>query len=504
YIIGGEDVISKNIEEILNKDDIHQKRIAGKDRFETNAKVIENFYKENTINKLFYCKGKSIDKKDEIIDGMLVASLAGKEKAPIILLGEKLDKAQKSALDKKNIKSLIQVGYGVSEEAKKELYKIKENYTPPSLDDSSISNPIQKPNNPVRPPLDYEIPSVTEVIPPGNIEDTSKPTDTPPDEESSNSPGDTEDTSQPEETPPTENEILKYIDYTISENKKNISINFNKEIYTSKENIEELKESIKIIYKNNINNNQEKEYKSTESNQDNQEKYLKLNKYDNVRIDKNSLIIELEDGLIGNSSSIVVNDDIIKDKEGNYAKQVRTDEIDGIDKNIAFVENENEFLTYIDCKDIDIIKLENNIFSDKVNTFIRIKDNIIIDGSNGESNFKIINSAPSLKRILISGNNVKLKNLDLEGLYIEMMGKENIYFKNMKIDLQDKKIPSFTIFTPGIIIDFSQVEAKDLILISEGCGIELKSTNYSNKRSTLIIDGYVYNEKVDEYGNYKP
>ena len=143
YIIGGEDVINKTIEKELNIDNINIERIYGKDMYETNAKIIENFYKQVKINKVFYCKGKNLNKENEIIDGMLVSPLASKEKSPIILLGENLTKEQKYVIKKKNIKSLIQVGHGVSEEAKSELYKLKESYTSPSLDDSLTLNPSQ-------------------------------------------------------------------------------------------------------------------------------------------------------------------------------------------------------------------------------------------------------------------------------------------------------------------------------------------------------------------------
>ena len=322
YIIGGEDVIHETIENGLKNNNINTKRIYGKDRYETNAKVIENFYKESTINKIFYCKGKDLNKKDEIIDGMLVASLASKEKAPIILLGENLSKEQKDIIKKKDIKNLIQVGYGVNEEAKKELYNIKENYTPPNLDDSSP----EKPSHPVIPPKDDVNSNLPQVKPPSDEEKPTYPEVIPPE--------DIEKPSNPEEIPPIEN--LKYVNYTIDEDKKKIIINFNKDIYTSKENIKELKDSIRIIIdKNNIKNNQ-----------DSEEKYIKLNKYDNVKIEGQSLIIELDDEFIGNNSSIVISKDTIKDFDNNYLEELRIEDIKGINKNIAFVKTEEELNKY--------------------------------------------------------------------------------------------------------------------------------------------------------------
>ena len=518
YIIGGEDVINKAIEKELNIDNINIERIYGKDRYETNAKIIENFYKQVKINKVFYCKGKNLNKENEIIDGMLVSPLASKEKSPIILLGENLTKEQKYVIKKKNIKSLIQVGHGVSEESKKELYKLKESYTSPSLDDSLTLNPSQ-PEEP--PSLEQEDSSDPKEEPPIlEPEQPNKPEEEPPilEQEKPSEPEeepsipelppttDSEESNQPEEIPPIENEKedLKYVDYTIDDKKKIISINFNKEIYTSKENIKELKESIRIIIdKNNIYNNKIEKNKDTENNIDYEEKYIKLNKYDNVKLDGKSLIIELDDEFIGNNSSIVISKDTIKDDNNSYLEELRVENIQGLNKNIAFVKTEDELNKYINDKEVNIIKLENDIVKSKnINTPIKLKDNITIDGSNGEANFKIYHSKSSLQQILMSSNNITLKNLDLEGIYIHIINRQNIILKNMKIDLDNKKMPSSTMFTPCIIVDYSEVDAKDIILINNESAIEVKSTSATGKRATLIIDGYVYNEKTDEENKY--
>ena len=497
YIIGGEDVIHETIENGLKNNNINTKRIYGKDRYETNAKVIENFYKESTINKIFYCKGKDLNKKDEIVDGMLAAPLASKEKAPIILLGENLSKEQKDIIKTKDIKNLIQVGYGISEEAKEELYKIKESYNPPNLDNLP-SRPItpEKPSDPIIPPSD-EGSNVPQEILPSDEDNSNLPEVTPPkDDEDSNvspviPPLDEENSIQPEEIPQIEN--LKYVNYIIDDDKKNIIINFNKDIYTSKVNVKELKDSIMIIIdKNNIKNNQ-----------DSEEKYIKLNKYDNVKIEGQSLIIELDDELIGNNSSIVISKDTIKDYDNNYLEELRIENIKGINKNIVFVKTEEEFDAYRNDKEVDIIKLENDIEISK-DILIRLKNNITIDGSNGEDNFRIYNLKNSLQQILMSSNNITLKNLDLENIYVEIINRQNIILKNMKIDLNNKKISSSTIFTLCVIVNYSEVELKDLILTNNENAIKVNSTSPTGKRATLTIDGYVYNEKTDEEGNYKP
>lgn len=305
---------------------------------------------------------------------------------------------------------------------------------------------------------------------------------------------------------------MKYVDYTIDDNKKIISINFNKEIYTSKESIKELKESIRIIIdKNNIYNNKIEKNKNTENNINYEEKYIKLNKYDNVKLDGKSLIIELDDELIGNNSSIVITTDTIRDDDNDYLGELKIENIQGINKNIAFVKTEEELNKYMNKEDIDIVKLEKDIEILKDLDYT-IKNKVIIDGSNGDTNFKISKIGSILKEILVIENEVELKHLDLEGVYISIANKENIALKDMKIDLKNKKVinkneNNTRIDKSGIEIEKSIVECKDLILLSNKYGIEVIERNLvdsSIKRSTIIIDGYVYNEKTDENRKYKP
>src|SRR5699024_56943 len=145
-------------------------------------------------------------------------------------------------------------------------------------------------------------------------------------------------------------------------------------------------------------------------------------------------------------------------------------------------------------KEVDIIKLEKDIvILENLNT--TRKDKAIIDGSNGDENFKISNPTNILKEILVIGNEITLKNLDLEGVYIKIANKEHITLKNMKIDLKDKTLikPNENdrrIDKSGIEIDRSIVSCKYLTILSNKSGIEvLVSTlsDISSKRSTLTI-----------------
>nr|WP_286184180.1 cell wall-binding repeat-containing protein [Clostridium sp. CCUG 7971] len=165
YIIGGKDCISANIEKSLE----NAKRIYGENRYETNSNILNEFYKNSEVSKVYYCKGNT----DEIVDGVLVSPLASKKNTPIVLLGESLSKSQKEAISKFKIKQIIQVGNGISEISKNNLYEIVKGNN--NSQDTLPSKPTT-PNKPVLPdkptepefpdkPIDPEIPEDEPTLP---------------------------------------------------------------------------------------------------------------------------------------------------------------------------------------------------------------------------------------------------------------------------------------------------------------------------------------------------
>ena len=84
YVIGGKNSISKDVENKLP----NAKRIAGIDRNETNAKVIETFYTEKEIKNAYVAKD-GMGKEDYIIDALSVGVLAAKNDSPVIIVGNK-------------------------------------------------------------------------------------------------------------------------------------------------------------------------------------------------------------------------------------------------------------------------------------------------------------------------------------------------------------------------------------------------------------------------------
>lgn len=172
YIIGGENSLSDNITKYI-KD---YKRIYGKDRYDTNIKVIEEFTDNNDINRLYYCKGNE-SKDEDLIDGLLISPKAANNNAITLLLGDEIKENQKSILKKFRLTDIIQVGRKISENLKNEIESLKvienktdildNNYKPQKPNKPEIEDETQKeespeefpikPDNPIEPPIE-EVP----------------------------------------------------------------------------------------------------------------------------------------------------------------------------------------------------------------------------------------------------------------------------------------------------------------------------------------------------------
>lgn len=112
YVIGGENVISIDVENKLP----NAKRIAGIDRNETNAKVIETFYTEKEIKNAYVAKD-GMGKEDYLIDALSVGVLAAKNDSPVIIVGNKLNQMQKDVTNTKSFDTVTQVGGSGNETA---------------------------------------------------------------------------------------------------------------------------------------------------------------------------------------------------------------------------------------------------------------------------------------------------------------------------------------------------------------------------------------------------
>ena len=124
-IVGGESVVSAEeyakLDE-LTADNNAVKRVSGKNRFETNAAVIKEFYKvspgiENSNGVVLVKDG--VATKNELIDALSAANYAAEMNAPIVLASTSLKDVQKNALlnidadnDIKDNGTIAQIGIG--------------------------------------------------------------------------------------------------------------------------------------------------------------------------------------------------------------------------------------------------------------------------------------------------------------------------------------------------------------------------------------------------------
>ena len=120
YIIGGTASLSNNLESKLK----NPTRLSGSSRDETNSKIIDNFYKKDTLKNAFVVKN-GIKNQNDLIDGLAVGPLGAKTGSPVILVGDKLADSQKEVLKNKTLEKVTQVGGGANKNAFKELVKLK-------------------------------------------------------------------------------------------------------------------------------------------------------------------------------------------------------------------------------------------------------------------------------------------------------------------------------------------------------------------------------------------
>ncbi|MEW8992888.1 cell wall-binding repeat-containing protein [Clostridium sp.] len=113
YIIGGTTVISDNVLNKVNEitsANITNNRLGGRDRYATNAMVIERFY-GNTINKTYIAKGL------ELIDALAAGPVAAINGSPVVLASDDLTTEQTSVLSKKYGDIIVRTGGGIPDKA---------------------------------------------------------------------------------------------------------------------------------------------------------------------------------------------------------------------------------------------------------------------------------------------------------------------------------------------------------------------------------------------------
>lgn len=111
YFVGGVEKISnKAIEQVgkITNKDVSKNRVAGQNRQETNAKVIDKFYSQSKLD------GVVVANQDKLIDALAVGPLAAKNNSPVVLATNTLDKSQEISLKNKNSSKLFEIGGGIA------------------------------------------------------------------------------------------------------------------------------------------------------------------------------------------------------------------------------------------------------------------------------------------------------------------------------------------------------------------------------------------------------
>ncbi|MGL6104549.1 cell wall-binding repeat-containing protein [Romboutsia sp.] len=109
-LIGGETSLTANVEKQLHAKGIDTTRLAGKNRQETNAVVIDSLYDETAADAKVY-----IAKSDVLVDALAAGPLAGENGAPIILATNVLDAKQVEVLESfEDVAEVNQVGKGIA------------------------------------------------------------------------------------------------------------------------------------------------------------------------------------------------------------------------------------------------------------------------------------------------------------------------------------------------------------------------------------------------------
>lgn len=106
YFIGNEDRFSqKFLDKIENSI-----RINGENRYDTNIKIIKEFYNLDDIDKVYMTKGGK-ERNIDFINTLCLSTVAGKQDIPILFNTQSLGKEQKAFLKEINVNNITEVGF---------------------------------------------------------------------------------------------------------------------------------------------------------------------------------------------------------------------------------------------------------------------------------------------------------------------------------------------------------------------------------------------------------
>lgn len=124
-VIGGK--VSKETQETY-KDRTGYDFVAGEDRFETNAKIVRNYFKKGKVESIYVAKDGFTENNNEVlVDALAVGTLANKKNAAIVLASKELTVKQEEAVELVSTKkdtTVTQIGGGVKHSVVKQIAKI--------------------------------------------------------------------------------------------------------------------------------------------------------------------------------------------------------------------------------------------------------------------------------------------------------------------------------------------------------------------------------------------
>ena len=120
YIIGGNKAVSNSIMATLPG----AERVSGSNRSDTNAKVIEKFYPNASLNNLYVAKNGSKG-EGHLIDALAVGVLAAKNNSPVLIVSNSLSNSQRNVVKAKNMSVITRVGGNGNENAFEEIKVLK-------------------------------------------------------------------------------------------------------------------------------------------------------------------------------------------------------------------------------------------------------------------------------------------------------------------------------------------------------------------------------------------
>ena len=124
YFIGGATKLADSLISKVNAKtlkDVSNNRIEGKDRNETNAKVIEKFYTKTQLD------GVIVAKDLELIDALTVGPLAAKKDIPVIIATDELSTSQENVLKNKKSPKIYETGGGIKSSVVDKLKQLLNN-----------------------------------------------------------------------------------------------------------------------------------------------------------------------------------------------------------------------------------------------------------------------------------------------------------------------------------------------------------------------------------------